>query len=30
MFDVVDLDRDITEELQKELDRDGVVLYEEV
>ena len=30
MFDVVDLDRGISEELQKELDRDGVVLYEEV
>ena len=30
MFDVVDLDRGITEELQKELDRDGVLLYEEV
>ena len=30
MFDVVDLDRGITEELQEELDRDGVVLYEEV
>ena len=30
MFDVVDLDRGITEELQEELDRDGVVVYEEV
>ena len=29
MFDVVNLDRGITAELQAELDRDGVVLYEE-
>lgn len=30
MFDVVNLDRKISEELQEEIDRDGVVLYEEV
>jgi predicted nucleotidyltransferase len=30
MFDVVDLDREISEELQREIDRDGVVLYEKV
>jgi len=30
MFDVVDLDRGISEELQKEIERDGVILYEEV
>lgn len=29
MFDVVDLDRGISAELQAEIDRDGVVLYEE-
>lgn len=29
MFDVVNLDRGITAELQKEIDRDGVILYEE-
>ena len=28
MFDVVDLDRRISEELQKEIERDGVVIYE--
>lgn len=28
MFDVVDLNREISEELQQEIDRDGVVLYE--
>ena len=28
MFDVMNLDDDISEELQKELDRDGVVIYE--
>ena len=28
MFDVVNLDDGISEELQKELDRDGVVIYE--
>ncbi len=30
MFDVVNLDRGITAELQAEIERDGVVLYEEV
>jgi predicted nucleotidyltransferase len=30
MFDVVDLNRGISEELQREIDRDGVVLYEKV
>lgn len=30
MFDVVNLDRGISEELQAEIDRDGVILYEEV
>lgn len=29
-FDVVDLDRGISEELQTEIDRDGVVIYEEI
>lgn len=29
MFDVVNLDAGISEELQKELDKDGVVIYEE-
>lgn len=29
MFDVVDLDRTISDELRAEIDRDGVVLYEE-
>lgn len=29
-FDVVNLDRGISAELQSEIDRDGVVLYEEV
>lgn len=28
MFDVVDLDGHISEELQKEINRDGVVIYE--
>ena len=28
MFDVVDLDRGISSELQAEIDRDGVTLYE--
>lgn len=28
MFDVVDLDGPISEELQKEINRDGVVIYE--
>jgi predicted nucleotidyltransferase len=30
MFDVVDLNREISEELQQEIDRDGVVLYEKI
>jgi predicted nucleotidyltransferase len=30
MFDVVDLNKGISEELQREIDRDGVVLYEKV
>lgn len=30
MFDVVELDKGITEELQAEINRDGVILYEEV
>lgn len=30
MFDVVNLDRKISDELQEEIDRDGVVLYEEI
>jgi predicted nucleotidyltransferase len=30
MFDVVDLNREISEELQREIDRDGVILYEKV
>ena len=29
-FDVVDLDRHVSEELKKEIDKDGVILYEEV
>lgn len=29
-FDVVNLDREISGELQTEIDRDGVVLYEEI
>lgn len=29
-FDVVNLDEQLTEELQKEIDRDGIVLYEEI
>lgn len=28
MFDVVEVDAGISEELQKELDRDGIVIYE--
>ena len=28
MFDVVDLDRQISEELREEIERDGVVIYE--
>lgn len=30
MFDVVELDRGISEELQTEINRDGVILYEEI
>ncbi|MDE6729341.1 MAG: nucleotidyltransferase domain-containing protein [Oscillospiraceae bacterium] len=30
LFDVVNLDRGIHEELQAEIDRDGVLLYEEI
>lgn len=30
MFDVVDLDNGISEELQAEINKDGVVLYEEI
>ncbi|MCD7944090.1 MAG: nucleotidyltransferase domain-containing protein [Clostridia bacterium] len=30
MFDVVELDRGISAELQAEIERDGVILYEEV
>jgi predicted nucleotidyltransferase len=30
MFDVVDLNREISEELRQEIDRDGVVLYEKI
>ncbi len=30
MFDVVELDKGISEELQAEIDNDGVILYEEV
>lgn len=29
-FDVVELDRGINKELQAEIDRDGVILYEEI
>ena len=29
-FDVVDIDREISDELQTEIDRDGVIIYEEV
>lgn len=28
MFDVIDLDRHISEELKKEIEKDGVVIYE--
>lgn len=28
MFDVVDLDGHISEELRKEIERDGIVIYE--
>lgn len=30
MFDVVNLDRKISDELQEEIKRDGVILYEEI
>lgn len=30
MFDVVDLDHHISDELQKEIERDGVVIYEKI
>lgn len=30
MFDVVNLNREISEELQDEIRRDGVILYEEI
>lgn len=30
MFDVVDLDHRISEELQEEIERDGVVIYEKI
>lgn len=30
MFDVVNLDRGISDELQKEIERDGIVIYEKV
>jgi len=30
MFDIVDLDRRINDDLRRETERDGVVLYEEV
>jgi predicted nucleotidyltransferase len=30
MFDVVDLNKGISDELQREIDRDGVVLYEKI
>lgn len=30
MFDIVDLDRGISEELQKEIQHDGVVVYEKI
>lgn len=29
-FDVVNLDKEISQELQQEIDRDGVLIYEEV
>ena len=28
MFDVIDMDSGISEELKKEIERDGVVIYE--
>ena len=30
MFDVVDLDKGISEALQTEINKDGVILYEEI
>ena len=30
MFDVINLDKKISDELQAEIERDGVVLYEEI
>ena len=30
MFDIINLDKGINKELQAEIDRDGVVLYEEI
>jgi predicted nucleotidyltransferase len=30
MFDVVDLNKGISDELQREIDRDGVVIYEKI
>lgn len=30
MFDVVDLDKGISDDLKAEIDRDGVLLYEEI
>lgn len=30
MFDIVELDRGISEELQTEINRDGVILYEKI
>ncbi len=30
MFDVVDLDKGISDELKAEIDRDGVLLYEKI
>ncbi len=30
LFDVVDLDRGVSNELQAEIDRDGVIIYEKI
>lgn len=30
MFDIVELDRGISEELQREIERDGVIIYEKI
>ena len=30
MFDIIDLDKGISEELQKEIQRDGVIVYEKI